>query len=508
MSNISFIEMKPEPGIQRDGTTVDCTQYTDGTWVRFYKGRAKKIGGYTLISLGNTEIPRELFSYDSINSIQLFIGRPSSLKTFNVLSNLTTTASNDITPVGFVANANNLWSMTTVSNIVADVPTTYLVATACPNGTDISNTVAGQVYYGDITATTPLVPSSTIKTTGGVLNLGSFILIYGSDGLVIWNDGVDITNFPVDNFLQFGSSKFIYGAPVRTGIVATGLLWSLDGVVNIGLNPNNPGQFECSYASTITTILSPNCVVPYEPLFFWIGINTFYVYNGAVSEVENNTNKLWFFENLNQNAKEKVYGFVNKEYHEVCWLFPYGDSMENNWMLIYNMQTQTWYDTDNINRSCAVSSSSQFKYPIMASSAPEVFNSVNTYPLWAHEVGVDRVDPLRTTAIVSSFTTNKIWIIDQNPQAQVLTFDVFIPDVKQTGSMFFTTNTQGYPNSPEVISDIFSFDPTTEFITIRQKGSITNFTFTSNVIGGDYLFGKTMFKVIQTDDQRPGPSIS
>ncbi len=504
MGSFQFIQLQPQSGIQRDGTTVDSNQFIDGTWMRFYRDRAKKMGGYQIISIGNSEIPRALFSYEAVNSIQLFTGRPSTLQVFNVSPDLTITAQNDITPVGFSANINNLWSMTTVSGFVSNVSTTFLVATACPNATDISNIIPGQVYYGDITAPTPLLPITGITTTGGVLTLGKFIIVYGANGLVLWNDGSSITNFPDDNFLVQGSSKFITGYPIRNSTVTTGLLWALDSVVSLTLA--DVELFQAAYVSTITTILSPNCVVPYEPVFYWIGINTFYMYNGAVVEVVNTTNKLWFFENLNQNAKEKVYGFVNKKYNEICWLFPFGDSLENNHMLIYNVDTQSWYDTDQINRSCAVSSSSQFQYPIMASSVGETFNSSNTYPIWAHEKGVNRVDPISTTALISSFTTNKLWLVDQDPTAQVVEFDTFIPDVEQTGDIFFTVNTQGYPNSAVTTSPQFTFNNTTEFLTIRQKGSITSFTFTSNTLDSDYLFGKTLIKIRISDDQRPGPS--
>ena len=37
-------------GIQRDGTVFDKTYYNDGRWVRFQRGRPRKIGGYRVIS--------------------------------------------------------------------------------------------------------------------------------------------------------------------------------------------------------------------------------------------------------------------------------------------------------------------------------------------------------------------------------------------------------------------------------------------------------------------------
>lgn len=38
------------PGIQRDGTVFDKQFYNDGEWVRFQRGRPRKILGYRVIS--------------------------------------------------------------------------------------------------------------------------------------------------------------------------------------------------------------------------------------------------------------------------------------------------------------------------------------------------------------------------------------------------------------------------------------------------------------------------
>ena len=34
------------PGIKRDGTNLDGDQFMEGQWVRFNRGRPKKMGGY------------------------------------------------------------------------------------------------------------------------------------------------------------------------------------------------------------------------------------------------------------------------------------------------------------------------------------------------------------------------------------------------------------------------------------------------------------------------------
>jgi hypothetical protein len=514
MADTKYVPLQPDVGINRDGTSVASTQYNDGVWVRFFDNCVMKMGGYKVIVLGDVEKITDLFSFDAVNSILLYVGQPSHLIVMNVYEDLSTTVPVDRTPVNFVSDVNNTWSVTSVSYKVDAVLTAYVIATACPNGSDVSNTTEGLVYYGAMTDSSRLVPvpfndTYNVYTAGGVVVLGSYIMVYGSNGGVFFNDGLSIDSWPNENFIQFGSSKIVYAAPVRQGGVVVGLFWALDYVFSLTFVAKDQGDetFQPAYASTSSTIIAPGSVVTFDPQFYWIGINSFYVYNGVVQPLINNTNKLWFFKNLNMEYKEKIRGFYNKKFNEVCWLAPMFGATENNWMIRYNIESSSWDDTP-LTRSCAISSSSQMSYPIMASSTLETINGSQSFPIWAHEFGYNRIDPVQTTAILSSFTTNKTWLIDQDAAAQVLEINEVIPDLEQTSDMFFTVNTQGYPRSPVVVSDNFVVTPTTEFVNVRVKGSIVSLTFTSNVLDGDFLFGKTMIGFIISGDQRPGPSLT
>lgn len=52
------ISLQIKPGIQRDGTLFDSPVYVDGKWVRFQRGRPRKIGGYRGIFLNASGISR------------------------------------------------------------------------------------------------------------------------------------------------------------------------------------------------------------------------------------------------------------------------------------------------------------------------------------------------------------------------------------------------------------------------------------------------------------------
>ena len=506
-SNQLFINVSPQVGIQRDGTDFDCTMYTEGSWVRFYKDRAKKIGGYQVLHPGTQEIVREMYSTNTAGAIILYLGRASSLTYLQVSLEGTTTSPIDRTPIGFTYDVNNQWSITTVC-LLNDL-TTYIVATAAPNALDIGNTARFPVYVGTLTGTAPLIPLTNggdpILTAGGVMTILNFTVIYDIDSFILINNGEDFDSWEAQK--PISSSKFVYGDAVRSGNESAGLLWSLDNVVKLtytGLSTDNFPMFEQSYVSTQSTILSAKCVVNYEPFFFWIGDDCFYIYNGTVSELPNTTNKDWFFNNLNRDYKERVSAFINRRFGEIWWLFPKGESTENNHALVYVVASQTWYDTDQIDRAYGLASSSQFKYPILSSSAPEFYGESFLYPIWMHERGLNKISFGRVEAITSSFTTNinNMWL--ENPKATVINVDKIIPDIQQSGDILFQVNAKSYPNDSYSQSNLITLSEGTLFKDVRFKGSFFSFTFISNVIDGDYLMGKTMVLLDITDDQRPG----
>ena len=73
-----------QPGIQRDGTEFDKNYHTDGRWVRFQRGRPRKIGGYRAITTSANGISRGLFvnSEDGLNTI--YNGYDAGLEVLNI----------------------------------------------------------------------------------------------------------------------------------------------------------------------------------------------------------------------------------------------------------------------------------------------------------------------------------------------------------------------------------------------------------------------------------------
>ena len=56
-----------QPGIQRDGTIFDKAFYVDGQWVRFQRGRPRKIGGFREISCDVSGISRGIITGENLD---------------------------------------------------------------------------------------------------------------------------------------------------------------------------------------------------------------------------------------------------------------------------------------------------------------------------------------------------------------------------------------------------------------------------------------------------------
>jgi len=61
--------LQVKPGIKRDGTRFEGDQFSDGKWVRFQRGKAKKINGYRQMFATPYNIPRGIITnpYNGVN---------------------------------------------------------------------------------------------------------------------------------------------------------------------------------------------------------------------------------------------------------------------------------------------------------------------------------------------------------------------------------------------------------------------------------------------------------
>ena len=71
-----------ESGIKRDGTPFESSEFTDGVWCRFQRGRPKKMGGYRTMFLFNDAIARGMVATPQNGVNYIFTGNKYGIQVF------------------------------------------------------------------------------------------------------------------------------------------------------------------------------------------------------------------------------------------------------------------------------------------------------------------------------------------------------------------------------------------------------------------------------------------
>ena len=463
--------LSPLPGIQRDGTQFDTKICIDGQWVRFYRGRPKKIGGQLLLDPGNNEIIRNIYNVDQNNGVtDCYLGRPSTLSVCSINNNIAAPEF-DRTPNGFVTDPNNNWTfdrytvldvateapvnlgadpITTVdgSNIVTisvvataglvtgtfvtisgatdtngitaaqlnistpifnvilntsfqyattgkatgsgtgggavvsyytSKPVNYIIAHAAPNVLDINNQTEGLIYWGDTESQADLtiMTSTNQSASGGIVVLYPYFFKYTNDGVVAFtlNPGGDWSDAV---YAPIAGTKIVKGIRTRGGgNPPSGLFWSLNALIKANF-VGGETIFQFDTIQDDISLLSQNCIVTHDNVVYWIGLNQFYLYNGIVKRIPNNTNKITFFKNLNFAYRNKVWGMYKEEYNEIWWYYPSGNNTECSDVVILNVEEGFWFDS--VHGRSAGTTTGLYQYPLETDSQG-LLNKFNPAPI-------------------------------------------------------------------------------------------------------------------------------
>lgn len=297
-----------------------------------------------------------------------------------VITNTLTTLTSTIVNLNYgsdalIDNVNNFWMF----DVQYDSSTNqnYLLAAVSPNGTCVCNDKDGQIFFGEVLGTADLRSISlppNANATGGIVSLHPYLFYYGTDGVIGWS----VAGQPTDltgsgsGLARVWGQKIIKGLPMRagSGTAPAGLFWAFDAVIRATFT-GGATVFQFDIIATGTSILSQFCVVDYDGIFYWAGVDTFYMFNGVVREVPNSMNLNYFYDNINQDAKNKTFGFQVPKHNEVWWCYPKGDATECTHAVVYNVKEKTWYDTElpNNGRSAGHFTNS-FAAPILTGVQP------------------------------------------------------------------------------------------------------------------------------------------
>ena len=263
-----------------------------------------------------------------------------------------------------------------------------------------------------------------------------------------------------------------------------------------------PFSFGIQPLSTGITIMGPNAAVAVEDAVFWMGQDSFYLYEGGAKQLPCMVKEKVFFD-FDYSQKDKVYASHNAEFSEVTWFYcsdsnstANGGTGQNNLYVTYNYAEQVWY-YGTLGRSSFIDRGT-FQYPIGAEGGY----------LYDHEVGYDDDGSAMAASIEAS-------PIDVGEGERFVFISKIIPDITFQGSTgatpsaSMTLSMQDYPGSSygqaetdTVTSSAIStttvpFEQFTTKADIRLRGRSFAFKIGSTALGVRWRLGSPRIELRQ-----------
>ena len=414
----------------------------------------------------------------------------------------------------------------TISGIVS-AGTTATVTTATAHGLAVNDWVYlyGQTPTGySGTYQIASVPSATTFTYTLLSSLGS-VTAAGAYQEIIYSTGAfdpmlirfadvnadigpkpevwkpDLANSAGFLFVKEGS-KIITGANVRQET----LIWtdtSLSTLQFLG----TAEVFGLQLLSSDTNIMGANAYANVNNNMYWMGTDSFFVYDGRVNVLKCPLLR-YVFEDINREQAQLVYGGTNKEFNEVIWFYCSGGPTPATAIdryVVYNYRDDIWY-YGQLNRTTWIDAGIS-RNPLATSGGY----------IYAHENGPNNGQPLGAdplamdSYIESSFmdiaegefymlTKRVIPDVDftasetSNPvtgATLVPAVDMAVAVTKFPGAATQTTDVAGTTLTRGVTTATSTIDQYTDQVFIRARGRQMSFRISSNTLGTQWQLGDT-----------------
>jgi hypothetical protein len=202
-------------GIQRDGTVFDKEFYNDGRWVRFQRGRPRKMGGFREIVNDLAGPSRGMYLNPQQTFNNVFSGYSGGLQLLPINNSGIGSGITDMTLSNFTANADNLWQFDTFYD-VSGSGDNLLLAHPGRNLTIIDNNVNTPVLGGNITGTS--LAALGVFTSSVFLNSTTTMYLSTQDLLIGAGQSISGTGIPSSTTVVSANLR----VPVLNAVAVTG----------------------------------------------------------------------------------------------------------------------------------------------------------------------------------------------------------------------------------------------------------------------------------------------
>lgn len=377
----------------------------------------------------------------------------------------------------------------------------------CPRG--------GAPYYWDAsggTASRAVALSSlsgasnvpTLVATIGVSDVSRFVLAFGANEigsaaldplLVRWSDQESAVNWTPAATNQAGFIRLSLGSEIVTALQTRQewVVWTNSTVYSMQyVGP--PVVWSTSMLATNISIAGPNAATNASGMVFWMGMGSFYKYDGRVQAINCTLNR-HVFGNFNFSQAEQAFAGTNEEFHEIWWFYCSENSTSIDRYVIYNY-LEGWWANGTMARTAWLDSELRDR-PVAATYSSN---------LVTHEEGVDDIETGTPTPINARIESAEFDIEDGEKFAFVwrllpdVTFDgstagsptltMTLTPLRSSGSGYSSPASEGGNSSqPVVRSAVVPVERYTGQVNIRVRGRQMTLKVESNQLGCTWQLG-------------------
>jgi hypothetical protein len=336
-----------------------------------------------------------------------------------------------------------------------------------------------------------------------ISDVNRFVLMFGTNDvlsttqdpmLIRWSDQESFTNWYPSSTNQAGSVRLSHGSKIVTALQARQeiVVWTDQAFYSLQyLGP--PYVWGTQLLSDNVSIIGPNAAAVAVGVVYWMGVDKFYKYDGAVQTLRCDLRQ-YIYSDINLLQLDQTFSSTNEGFNEVWFFYCSASSSTVNRYVVYNYLEDIWY-YGTIDRSAWLDTGLR-SYPLAATYSNNIVYQ---------EYGVDNNETGTTAAIEASITSAQFDIGDGHNFAFVYRM---IPDMTFRGSTSGTTPQvtmylQGLTNSGSGITQtgnanvtyngttpsVINVDEYTGQLYIRVRGRQMQMKITSNTIGTTWQLG-------------------
>tara|TARA_R110000823_G_scaffold243133_2_gene367430 strand:- start:724 stop:2199 length:1476 start_codon:yes stop_codon:yes gene_type:complete len=454
------------PGVHKNGTDLqNAGRWNDANLVRWYEGGMQPVNGWRARTTSAfTGVCRALLTWtNNAGSRQTAAGTESKLYFVSDANALS-----DITPANFSAGipsaTQNLgWGALTYGfdsyGIARPDSGSYTPATTwsldswgeyllgCSNHD-------GKIYQWTLSPGTVAAVLSNAPTSNTAIYVTDerFVFALGAGGVgnkVQWSDQEDNNLWAPATTNQAGSLTLQTAGNLicAMGVRGQTLLFT-DIDCHAATYQGPPFVYGIKAVGSGCGIASANAAATTDTAAFWMGKNSFFVYDGSVRSLPSDVGD-YVFSDINVAQRSKVYAVKNSGHQEIWWFYPSSNSTENNRYVAYNYRENHW-SIGSLARTAATDAG-VFVYPNMVGTDNKIYE---------HEVGFD----YDSATVFAESGPIEIGTGDRLMVAKSL-----IPDEKTQGDVIAKFKTRLYPNATESTHGPYTMaNPTSVRFTGRQ----------------------------------------